>query len=681
MTRENDVFVEVLPDSAVPDFLELCRLRSMRPDTFPSKERLTRLLASPGAILLGFRRRGRSELVGAAVVYLLNGAASRSFANGEWLDARFVEVQHLTSTAATSAYISNIVSRDGHGSDVASRFAQWMGDRNYPMIYARPATQAGRRLARRFDFKPVGEGHGVWSRPPDPDKLEKRVQSSSKQRLGQYDRHSAGTARVSRVLNFLVLILAVPLMVGTPLLVWIAAPALFAQYGSHVSQLGAPIAGTAATLGGLASTLFFLTAQLRVTGFRQYGMTAIYRARAYAPLLILTASTIGLSLWSLILNTRGETQAWAIALSMMALTSHALLVTIILSLSLRLVTNMDPVSLARHFALSIRGSDGSEWGVVRVSPSSSETGYKVSINPNRTNFGLRDPLMPIHELILEAESQRYGQILSVMAERITRIYRLRWTMQFPDAEAWSLLPSIGWSGRIHHTFWRRKEEAFLPMQDRLQLVLLILHYFRRVHQNTNLKAKLDTRRQAAQFVLARLAAVLVLGNQPGRFGRYLARVRELNARETSFCDRVALRMTRKSVASAERRRREVAHVVTHCIDAILGISVDYAHPASEEASWPHGYGEGLRGLIATVKLLHNAGYDTQAEHGARALAWIRAQAHSPLLESRIQDLAITFAAYPTLQEIFNGGASAQPPFSPTNPWTHIGARAMSSSQA
>ncbi len=629
------------------------------------------MMTSRGTVLLGFTLAGQQGLVGAAVVYLLSDAATHALRDGDWKSAASITKDHLVEQSPGSAYVSTIVAREGYGPHVAKGLEDWFVAAAFPEIFARPALNQGQRLAKKFGFTPVADPHDVWRRTAEPVDRDSLRRGLARMRLGRYDRSSARISRWSRILGWFVLAAAVPLLIGVPWVLAASFPDALTLIENHIPSLAPPLAGTAATLGGLASTIFFLTAQLKVSGFSQYGMTAIYRARTYAPLLLLTALTIALSLTALLLNTPVGGDRLASLSMTTAIVSHSLLIFVIILLSMRLVTNMDPVSLARQFAFAIRGSDGSEWGVVQISTSAKgESEYNISISSNRTNFGLRDPLMPVHELILAANAQRYGQLLSVLAERITRIYRLQWTMQFPDAHRWELLPAItGW-GRAHHWLWRTREARFEPTKDRLQLTLLILHYFRRLHRNSDVRVKLDVRRQSIQFVIGRLMAVLVKGNQPGHTTRVVERW-EAEGSAASRLQRAVVRVTARSRESMASRRSEVARVLTYCIDAILGVSVDFEASRSEEQALPHGRGEGLRGLIAATKTMANANYLAQAEHAARVISWIRAQENSPLAPERIPELSTVFAAYPWIDRIANGDPPAEPPFSSRNPWAEL----------
>lgn len=601
--------------SGIAEFIELCRSRRMPEHGYPSEQRLRDLLAVPGAFLLAIRRPGDSArvMLGAAVIYRVGADAVRQLKSGEWKDGSHIGRRHLSQDPYAAAYISCLVSAGGVGPGVLRRVTDWFQQTQVSEVFARPVTPEGKRLARKALFEPVRPGQPIWQVGATP--LSRRLP-----RLGRYDRWSARVSRAAGIASGIVARAAPILVVGVPAVLAYRWPELLPFLDRRIDSVAVPVAATAAALGGLASTIFFLTAQLRVSGLMQYGMTSIYRVRAYVPLLLLTASSVVFGLVALLLNNPTSTEGFTAPIALLAaLTSHVLLIAVIFLLGVRLVTNMDPVTLARHFALGVRGSDAHEWGVVRVRPAPFRPdGYLVQINHNRTNFGLRDPLMPVHELMLSASVQRYGQLLSVLAERVAHAYRVKWTMQFPDYEAWDDPPAMGFWQKLHRRLYGKSEAKFRMVQNRLQLVMLVLHYIRRLHRNSDLRIWPDARRQAAQFVLSRVIVVLVMAARDAR----------------------------------DDRRREIGAIITHCIDLVLGISADFLFLTDDEQRVPHGRSERLRAFMTATVFLHEQGYPAQARHAALALGWIRRMPDSPLTLSRVPDLDLVFVEHPELAAAF-----------------------------
>jgi hypothetical protein len=199
---------------------------------------------------------------------------------------------------------------------------------------------------------------------------------------------------------------------------------------------------------------------------------------------------------------------------------------------------------------------------------------------NRKNFGLRDPIMPIHELVVEAPNQRFAQLLGVMLARVAKEYGAKWTTQAPDVSKWGIDPSVrpttARPDRKHST--GQIESARRKASGRFSVAILMLHYARRIPLNDKCQAPHDFRRQASQFQICRL--IVTLANVSGK-----------------------------------NTHRDIDDVIELSLNAILHISVD------ARAATPRGKSESLWALAAAARVLKDAERDRQAEGAVEILAW------------------------------------------------------------
>lgn len=622
-------------------FESLCISRGMPSSGYPDQTRLRDLQRSCHDIILGVYDP-TGHLLGAAVLLPLRASATKKLNQdrltpGERLSAEDLRRRWRSHRRGTDLYVSAVVAERGSGPAVlraaATTLPQILGER---CAFARVATPEGGRAAEYLRFLPSGQ-RGLWKRSP----TERRSPWSLIPRpLARYDNAQSAITTFLRVarpalaaayvaaLLFAFAALALPL--GT-------ATTQIRELLSIPSTAMAPVMGTAATVGGLALTVFFFTAQSRLSGINQYGVTAMYRVRDLVPLVLLTTATVGCGTGFLLTRGIGTSiQTPSLVLVAIAVISQLALLLYIFLLSLGLIRGLDPVAVARQFARNIRGQDADEWGLVSVSMDSG--GPRVTLSQRRVNFGMRDPLMPIHELVLAATPQRYGQLLAVLAERIATEYGCKWVQQFPDDGDWSVVEP-GRSRRIRDTWQRLRVRAVGAehlREERLQLTMLLLHYFRRIHRNTNLKIQKDARRQAGQFVLARLITVLARSEPLSGVGR-----------------------------------DEVAAVLTLCTDALLRIGADYSPGGMYETSRPEVPNELLRGFVTSIDVLDANGYSTVAEEAAIALNWLfttDAVDRSRLISISAQSPLPTLANQRLVAIAIREGEPTLPSFVTRSPW-------------
>jgi hypothetical protein len=419
-------------------------------------------------------------------------------------------------------------------------------------------------------------------------------------RLAKYDIHSSRLASACRALSYvrwgaLVLTLVFCVLDRGQLL------ALSDQ--AQITSMASASISVAATLGGLTTTIFFLSAQLRVIDIAQYGVTELFRLRDYLPLMGLVAGAIGFGLTSLsqptceatscpFIFTPGIPLIGGLAVyptrfaAELALVFVLSIVLTVILLGMTLMANLDPISVARKFARRMSVFDAEEWGLVTVEFAKVGTAHIVAhcqIQSNRKNFGLRDPLMPVHELVIHSNTQRFGQLLGVLLERVVRQYGRAWTSHAPDLERWVLIeparahaPRISMKGNDSVEI----EPAAYRASAQLYLALLVIHYIRRIPRNKAFVGSEDMRRQAAQFQLARLIATMCTVTVPNRY------------------------------AAAG-----VNTVIDCATNAILHISADFS------ASDPHGKSEGLQALAAAASVLAAFGREAQARYAVDVLLW------------------------------------------------------------
>lgn len=491
-------------------------------------------------------------------------------------------------------YISILVAARGFEGRVV-RAAGWVLPRiqGSRLAFTRPTTDGGRRAAKRLGFVPIGR------HTPIHERSGLLFESSTRgYRLARYDKRLQTLSGVlglfsgTNLLFFFVLsIISGPLAVH----VW--------QLPVNVSSFAPTLMSTAATLGGLSMTFFFFTAQQRLSGIDQYGITTIYRVRDLATVLAPTIATLAAGIALLLFRSSMAVLSAAI------LVAHTFLLFAVIVLGLELLRNMDPVAVARRFAREVRGKDAEEWGLVIANvPEANRSRLSVTVRQYRTNFGLRDPLMPIHEILLAATEQRYGQILDVLAEQIASAYGCKWFPQYPDPGNWRLIarsrrfPPFD---RMIHAYRRRRS----ALSRRVQLSMLILHYMLRVHRNDRIRVTRDPlyRRQSASFVLSRLIVVLT---------------RELSRSAIS--------------------RVELEFVLRRSIETIVRVTADFAHGGRFHLLRSGGRTEHLGALAVACRALRDNDFMDLAQDAANSIAW--------LLDRAALDRSLLFAALTELPD-------------------------------
>jgi hypothetical protein len=418
-------------------------------------------------------------------------------------------------------------------------------------------------------------------------------------RLARYDRTAARLARLTHRLVWAPLVFAVTIVV---VVLVTGGGLLFGVDVATVTTIATSTIGIAATLGGLSTTIFFLTAQLKVGGISQYGLTELYRLRDHLPLMLTTILAILFGFLSVASQRCGDPGltacasyagvAWVDPIvidphrqwAMLALLLVGQLMLMSIVLGLTLISNLEPVTVARRYALRVKPGDAQEWGLFNVVFRDDE-GYRTEIESytlesNRRNFGLRDPIMPIHELVLVAPNQRLGQLLGVMLARVAAAYGLQWMTQAPDVIAWAhvrprrRLPTRRRRPQSGRALQKARDRA----RGRFSLAILMIHYLRRMpFPEKTFDAYPDVRRQAAVFQLCRLIVTL--------------------ADERTI-----------------RRYPDAADVIDLALNAVLHIELD----AGEKQAF--GKTESLWALAAAARVLAEAGRVEQAHRAVDILA-------------------------------------------------------------
>lgn len=346
--------------------------------------------------------------------------------------------------------------------------------------------------------------------------------------------------------------------------------------------------GAAAGLGGIAATLFFITAQLRVAGVARRGLVELYRVRLLVPLL---ASTVAVMLTgSSAILLPDDNATWPRGLAVFALLALVPFLIAVVHLATLSLVYFEPLSVAHHFADTLTFDDVDEWQLFDLSigrgSSSDRLPLRCTVRSNRMNFGLRDPLMPIQELVENSKNKELGRLEAVLLRRMAHIYRLPWTHQAPDPAMWG--HETGEARRfIVPSYARWKSRGVPRPYQRIALLLLILHYFRRLPDNDNIHLiPPDVRRQQTQFLLCRIAFVLA-HETPKGFGRDLT-------------------------GSDERRTALVLAVY-----AIAGLSSEFRDVKAENAIEP------AWALTAVAVALQEKRWDAEYALVVRTLAWIK----------------------------------------------------------
>lgn len=346
--------------------------------------------------------------------------------------------------------------------------------------------------------------------------------------------------------------------------------------------------GAAAGLGGISATLFFITAQLRVAGVARRGLVELYRVRLLVPLLASTVAVILTGSGAILLPDGSS--AWPQGLAVFALLALVPFLIAVVHLATLSLVYFEPLSVAHHFADTLTFDDVHEWQLfdlsIRSDSASDRLPLRCTVRSNRMNFGLRDPLMPIQELVENSKNKELGRLEGVLLRRMAHIYRLPWTHQAPDPVMWGR--EAGEARRFFVPSYARWKSRNVPRPyQRIALLLLILHYFRRLPDNDNIHLiPPDVRRQQTQFLLCRIAFVLAHENPRG-FGRHAS-------------------------GSEERRTALVLAVY-----AIAGLSSEFRHLNSRntiEPAWA---------LTAVAVALREKRWDAEYALVVQTLAWMK----------------------------------------------------------
>ncbi len=585
-------------------FFGLCEARGLDSGSFPERERIEQMMRTCREVVRGVFAEGDGGeiLVGAAVIWPLRAGAQERIADRRIADGRGITRKDLESSwsRARYAYIACVVAREHCGSQVMSAVRidiETLGAKVLA-VYTRPSTPEGRRAVDRYRFEPLWPGGEIF---------ERRLESPQRWRLGRsrirrqlpelwrrgelsyYDNMTRGFASVARAGKWGLLFVYGVLLVAT---IASALSGVVVPFDEEVRRsLVAPLISSAATLGGLATTVFFLTAQLKITGVSQYGLTALYRFRDYAPVLGSSFATIAAAV-ATILSAPPRADSYLL----FALISLGLLMVSIVLQSIDLITNMDPVTVARKFLGRVNGDQAEQWGLAKVRINMPDDGhdavFDIRLKSHRSNFGLRDPLMPVHEILQKASKQRYGQIVSCMAEQIVGAYDGEWTMQFPDIHRWHTAARAGdpRAPGLDDGQWSQEGAAL-----RLQLAMLYLHYLRRVHRNRTFDLTADDRRQTAQFVISRLIVVL--------------------ARDSRLDED-----HRDGPVQVLKTRQEFEQVLRLCVIVVTLIGSDFRTGAHRIE--PSGRPDSLMAFVYAIKALQLAGFGELSADAAEALAWL-----------------------------------------------------------
>lgn len=629
--------------ASVEAYVALCQDCELPADAYPAAERVTRLMRRCRRILLGVFEDGSEprRLVGAVVMLPILPHIAQELDEAARVAGGEIEGKDLRRRwrrdGRQAAYISSLVAAPGYEAVVlrAVMARIWKHVR-VTKLYTRASTAGGRSAAKALGLAPLARRSPIWSAtaPPHPDDSTGRYR---RMRLGRVDRVHVGTERVLAVSKRVGAVIAIAVLVAFLAIPWPqrveAFPGIARMDGSTLAGL---VAATVA-LGALTLTMMVLTGQLRVSGVRDYGLSSLYRYRDVVPLVVSTGIA---GLAGILAIALGEPDPnWWVLLGGVSVIAQCAVVVFSFLGGLEMVMNMDPVSIARRFARRIRPSDANDWGLVEVAREA-DGSVRVTLRTHRTNFGLRDPLMPTHELLMSANAQRYGQILSVLAGRVANAYGLRWATQFPDPDTWDLVSTRSRAGvrerAIAHGWLRglalTSSGRGRRSEERLQLVMLILHYFRRVHRNPDSLVQRDRRRQAAQFVLARLALVLARGP-----------------------------------VTPDATEGEVEVVLDLVTDTVLRIAADFAPGAIHAADRPAFAREDLNAFGRAVAAMHHNGHDRAARHATQTLRWL--MNHGAVSRQRLAGAIEQVSRLPRLRRLITDARSkAAPAFVRASPW-------------
>lgn len=382
---------------------------------------------------------------------------------------------------------------------------------------------------------------------------------------------------------------------------WLVGSGTIGDSSAVASAAGVAV-GAAAGLGGIAATLFFITAQLQVAGVSRRGLIELYRVRLLVPILVSTVSIIVAGSTAILLPRVGSGPGRFLAVfALVALVPFLIAVVHLAVLSL---VYFEPLSVAQQFANALTFTDVDEWQLLDLQVGSLESAgcvpLRCEVRSNRMNFGLRDPLMPIQELIEHARNKELGRLESVLIGRVTEEFRLPWTQQAPDPDLWELSPGLTRRQRVAR-LWRRVRrhrtdrtgDDLEPTRRRLALLLLVVHYFRRLPSNRAIEEiPADVRRQQTQFLLCRLAFVL--------------------AHQHDRRDRRVVRLSRDVLRDAERRTALI--LVVYAIAGLSGFFRTCPSTNRIEPPWA---------LTATAVALKQRGWEQEYRLVIDTLAWLR----------------------------------------------------------
>lgn len=502
------------------------------------------------------------------VVLPLGSAVERRLSNRRFREGDLIERKEICRKwkKGRSLYVSCIVFERDHHIDpreLRDKLNILTGRRS---SYAR-VSEGSQKLARQLQFRPfTGD---MWVRTSNPSSSSTPHPS---RRLANHDRSLARLTFAHRLMPLLL-----TAYIGAAILLAILvldSPGWLTSNFTIDTALLQMCGAIAATVGGLSLTVFFFSAQQRINSNSQYGLTRLFRLRDLILVVLFTGGTIVFAIVaSLIADVSDGTPLLETVQGLTLLTLGTLLAWVLL-LTFQLVRNLDSTATGRFFASEIRGRDANEWGLVQVISSRSGEEPIVEIRPRRINFGLRDPMMTLHELILEANIQRYGQILGVITERIAVEYGCRWQPQYPD-EA-SLWTPTRLSQR-HRLVRRMRNNIAMrygrnPSQERLQLVTLLMHYLVRIHRNDEVLEKVnkDYRRQVAQLTLSRLIFVLALTKR-----------------------------------SPVLEQEELSYVLQRCVEAVIRIGRDYGPSGLFEYEKPRVENERMTAFLTAIDALED----------------------------------------------------------------------------
>jgi len=472
-------------------------------------------------------------------------------------------------------------------------------------------------------------------------------------RLGRYDKGSLALQHWSSFVGA-TLKAAVPIL----FVVWVWCSQFIADWDpSRVDSMDTGSLTAAVTIAGLAVTTFFVTAQLRVSGIARYGITELYRARELTPLLVAALICV-FSFTAGMASGAADMRLLSAYLSGLGICTLLFLQLVFVHLSLMAVLYLDSVSMGRQFAKRVSVTDADEWGLLAIHAQTVDgqlSVQRIAIVSNRMNFGIRDPLMPFHELVVAARPKEYGQLIGVLLARVLREYAVEWTAQSPTPELWASIPAKGMRPTrfVRSAIKRDSRKTQSPSEPpgasklRLSLFLLIIHYVRRIPVNkTILETPDKARRDETQYQICRFVeSLVILPRDPKR--------------------------PDEQADEAERRA-----VVGVSLYAILEISRDFEDVTTD------GRPEAMDALAVLARdLFAVRGWGAEAEFAVDILAWITTRSNqlSDLASVEIRSTLVVPAGQDDLARRYDTavalGKSFELPTLPLeNPWLEWRAR-------